>query len=62
MTLIRPLTDINSKSMRIWDKAQQINNDIWQAIDSHFIFPEALIEFETPEQTESVTKVMSEPT
>ncbi|WP_045496171.1 TcdA/TcdB catalytic glycosyltransferase domain-containing protein [Vibrio hyugaensis] len=61
VTLNRPLTDINSKSMRIWDKAQQINSDIWQAIDSHFTFPEGLIEFETPEQAESATKAMSEP-
>ncbi|MBM4947141.1 hypothetical protein HYO33_04130 [Vibrio parahaemolyticus] len=61
VTLNRPQVDINSKSMRIWDKAQQINNDIWQAIDSHFTFPEGLVEFETPEQAESATKAMSEP-
>ncbi|MCB5362037.1 hypothetical protein BCU85_24490 [Vibrio lentus] len=61
VTLGRPLTDINSKSMRIWDKAKEVNSDIWQAIDSHFTFPEGLVEFETPEQAESATKAMSEP-
>ncbi|MDN3612315.1 TcdA/TcdB catalytic glycosyltransferase domain-containing protein [Vibrio ostreicida] len=59
--LKQPRNDIDSKSQRIWDKAQQVNSDIWKAIDSHFTFPEGLIEFETPEQADSATKAMAEP-
>ncbi|MDN3612043.1 TcdA/TcdB catalytic glycosyltransferase domain-containing protein [Vibrio ostreicida] len=46
---------------RLWDKARQINPDVWQAVNSHLAFPDGWVEFSMPEQAKRVTEVMADP-
>ncbi|MGF6401528.1 uridine kinase [Pseudomonas frederiksbergensis] len=50
--------DVLSLSERIWDQSQPKNKDFWSSMESHFKFPDNLVNFETEEQENSATKTM----
>ena len=51
--------DVASLSERIWDASLPQNKDFWRSVDSHFKFPDGLVNFETEEQQNSATKAMA---
>lgn len=51
--------DPHSLAERIWDRSQPQNKDFWDAMASHFTFPEGYVNFETEEQQQSATKTMA---
>ena len=51
--------DVFSLAETIWDKGQPENKDFWQAVESHFKFPENYVNFETEEQQQSATYAMA---
>ncbi|OHX19699.1 TcdA/TcdB catalytic glycosyltransferase domain-containing protein [Chromobacterium sphagni] len=51
--------DAQSLAERIWSQDDARNKDFWAAMDSHFKFPDGLVNFETEEQQQSATKGMA---
>ncbi|WP_047249728.1 TcdA/TcdB catalytic glycosyltransferase domain-containing protein [Chromobacterium subtsugae] len=51
--------DAQSLAERIWSQDDARNHDFWAAMDTHFRFPDGLVNFETEEQQQSATKGMA---